>query len=229
VHQRWTKFVISAIRADLIPRTSQSEQERSGGLMFNRDVTLAGLIIIVLALVTAVVPPASIGQKLTSTTFAESNRAEMESFDEFLDAHPTVAHDLRRNPSLVGNEDFRLNHPALDEFLKNHPLVEAEIHSHPQAFLARERRFGQVGPHISRYELNTFDHLLALHQQTADELRNNPRLVDDVKFLARHADLQEFFEDHPRVRENLKQHPVVFLEPSGFDNREQPVSYHPHR
>jgi len=200
--------------------------------MFRRDVTFAVMTAAALALVTALLPPPSRGQKVTSEaqTFSEGNRAEIESFDEFLDAHPSVAHDLRRNPSLVGNEEFRINHPSLDEFLKNHPVVEMEIHSHPQAFLARERRFSQVGQHISRYELNTFDHLLAVHQQTAEELRNSLGLIDDPKFLVRHADLQEFFEDHPHVRENLKQHPLVFLElPNDADRREQPVSYHPNR
>ena len=200
--------------------------------MFRRDVILAVMTAIVLALVTAFLPPASRGQRVTSATqtVSENNRAELESFDEFLDARPSVAHDLRRNPSLVGNEEFRINHPSLDEFLKNHRQVEIEIRTRPQAFLARERRFAQVGQHISRYELNTFDHLFALHQQTAEELKNSPGLIDDPKFLARHADLQEFFEDHPHVRDNLKQHPLVFLQPPNpADNREQPVSYHPNR
>jgi len=200
--------------------------------MFKKDVLLSVTTAIALALAATLAPPRLTSQRVTSATqtFSENDRAELESFDEFLDAHPTVAHDLRRNPSLVANEEFRLNHPLLDEFLKNHPLVQMEIHSHPQAFLARERRFAQVGEHISRYELNTFDHLLSVHQQTTEELRNSPGLVDDPKFLARHADLQEFFEDHPHVRDNLKQHPLVFLEsPSDRDNREQPVSYRPAR
>lgn len=177
-------------------------------------------------------PPAGVAQKFTSAAphFSASNRAELESFDDFLDAHPTIALDLTRNPSLVKNEEFRLNHPSLDEFLKNHPAVESEIGTHPQAFVNRENRFAQVGAHISRYELDTFDHLLAIHQQVAVELRADPALVNDTKFLARHADLREFFEDHPHLREHLRDHPLVFLEPdtwTGAHDHEQPVVYHP--
>ena len=199
--------------------------------MQKRFIWRVGMLF-VLAAVAAMIPLAGTAQKFTSAArhFSSSNRAELESFDDFLDAHPNIALDLARNPSLVKNEEFRLNHPSFDEFLKNHAAVESEIGAHPGAFVIREHRFSQVGEHISRYELDTFDHLLAIHPQVASELRANPGLVNDAKFLARHADLREFFEDHPHLRENLTDHPLVFLEPdtwSGAHDHEQPVVYHP--
>ena len=38
---------------------------------------------------------------------------QLAGFDNFLDTHPEVAEQLRREPSLVNNEEFVENHPAL--------------------------------------------------------------------------------------------------------------------
>ena len=161
---------------------------------------------------------------------ASANRAEIESFDDFLDAHANVARVLRRNPAAVHNEEFLNNHPELDEFLKNHPGIETELRQHPATFVQREKRFGEAGEHVSRYELDMFDHLLDMHKEAAAELRGNPALVDDENFLRHHADLREFFEDHPHVRENLKRRPWAFVNTdtaSSPHEHEQPVVFRP--
>ena len=168
-------------------------------------------------------------QRLAPAAERLPSRAELESFDDFLDAHGNVARVLRRNPAVADNEDFLNNHPELDEFLKNHPGVEQELREHPARFVQREKRFSAAGEHVSRYELDTFDHLLDLHREAAAELRNNPGLVDDQDFLIHHADLREFFEDHPHVRENLKSRPWAFVNADAIapHEHEQPVVYRP--
>jgi len=177
----------------------------------------------------AVLSASGSAQKLSAAAERLSSRAELESFDDFLDAHGNVARVLRRNPAIAQNEDFLSNHPELDEFLKNHPGVEQELHEAPSRFVQREKRFSAAGEHVSRYELDTFDHLLDRHPEAAAELRNNPGLADDRDFLGQHADLREFFEDHPHVRENLKQRPWAFLNVDSLEphEHEQPVVYRP--
>ncbi|HZU44133.1 MAG TPA: hypothetical protein VE994_15765 [Terriglobales bacterium] len=185
---------------------------------------------LVIAGVLAILSAPADAQKLTPTAErAPVNRADSESFDDFLDAHPNIARVLKRNPALVVNEDFLNNHPELDEFLKNHPGAGEELREHPAIFIHREERFAAAGEHVSRYELDTFDHLLDMHREAAAELRSNPALVDDHSFLLHHTDLREFFEDHPHVRENLKRNPWAFVnwtlpEPQ---QHEQPVVYRP--
>lgn len=187
-----------------------------------RAMVLAGAI--------ALLSAPAVSQKLTPATDHPSiSRAEMESFDDFLDAHGNIARVLRRNPAVVDNEDFLNNHPELDEFIKNHPGIERELREHPALFVQRENRFAAAGEHVSRYELDTFDHLLDMHREAAAELRNDPALADDHSFLLQHADFREFFEDHPHLRENLKRQPWAFLNPDVLapHEHEQPVVFRP--
>jgi len=59
---------------------------------------------------------------------------EAASFDRFLDSHPRVAQDLRRNPSLANNGEYLEDHPELREFLRNHPGLREELRVNPRAF-----------------------------------------------------------------------------------------------
>lgn len=66
---------------------------------------------------------------------------ELRNFDEFLDRHPAIARDLRRDPSLVNNPQYLQQHPELQEFLQRHPGVREELRENPRAFLRREKRY----------------------------------------------------------------------------------------
>src|SRR5579863_965739 len=46
---------------------------------------------------------------------------QLAGFDKFLDSHPQVAEDLRKDPSQVNNQQFVEQHPALKEYLQQHP------------------------------------------------------------------------------------------------------------
>jgi phage-related protein len=196
--------------------------------MGSRTMRAAAEVMVLLGTL-AMLAASGSAQKLSAAAERLPSRAELESFDDFLDAHGNVARVLRRNPAIAENEDFLNNHPELDEFLKNHPGVEQELREAPARFVQREKRFSAAGEHVSRYELDTFDHLLDQHPEAAAELRNNPGLADDRDFLGQHADLREFFEDHPQLRENLKQRPWAFLTVDGLEphEHEEPVVYRP--
>ncbi len=66
---------------------------------------------------------------------------ELARFDQFLDSHPQVRSELIKDPKLIDNENFIINHPDLADFLHTHPGVKGQILSNPQAFMTRERAF----------------------------------------------------------------------------------------
>lgn len=68
-------------------------------------------------------------------------RNEAAKGDRFLDSHPEIAQQLRKDPSLIDNKQFVESHPQLEQFLKTHPEVRKDWKEHPKAFMKRERQF----------------------------------------------------------------------------------------
>ncbi|HEY3129818.1 MAG: hypothetical protein DMG84_15635 [Acidobacteria bacterium] len=69
----------------------------------------------------------------------DTTRAELGSFDQFLDSHPAVAKDLKQNPNLINNPQYLSKHPGLKDYLQDHPRVREEVKENPGAFMSRER------------------------------------------------------------------------------------------
>jgi hypothetical protein len=152
-------------------------------------------------------------------------RGELANMDHFLDAHPEIAEQLRKNPSLADNKEFVQNHPALQEFLANHPGVREEMKNNPNAFMHREDRFDQREDRrdndVTRGELANMDHFMDAHPEIAEQLRKNPSLVDNKEFVQNHPALQEFLAYHPGVREEYKENPTAFMrQEDRFDRHE---------
>jgi len=153
-------------------------------------------------------------------------RRQLAGFDNFLDSHPEVAEQLRKDPSLVNNQQFVGNHPALQEYLQQHPEVREEISQNPKAFMRQEERFDrredQRGDRdITRTELANMDRFMDSHPEIAEQLRKDPSLVDNKEFVDGHPALRQFLADHPGVREEYKEHPEAFMHmEERFDRRE---------
>ena len=74
---------------------------------------------------------------------------------------------------------------------------------------------------VTRQELARFDQFLDDHRDIGFELRKDPSLVDSREYLDNHPDLKRFLQDHPRVRESIKQNPDEFMRrEERFDRRE---------
>src|ERR1700693_1417826 len=71
----------------------------------------------------------------------DTSRQELASFDQFLDSHRETAEQLRKDPSLVDNEEFVRNHPALQTYLRDHPELREQIKANPNAFMQQEARY----------------------------------------------------------------------------------------
>jgi len=153
------------------------------------------------------------------------NRQELARFDQFLDSHRETAEQLRKDPSLVDNEEFVRNHPALQAYLREHPELREQLKQDPNAFMQQEARYDRRdddrGRDINRQELARFDQFLDSHRETAEQLRRDPSLVDNEEFVRNHPALQAYLREHPELREQLKQDPNAFMQQEArYDRRE---------
>jgi phage-related protein len=157
---------------------------------------------------------------------SDITRRELANMDQFLDQHPEIAEQLRKNPSLVNNQDFVKHHQALQDFLKTHPGAQEELRENPNAFMAQEQRFDQrenfrADRDVNRTELANLDRFLDSHPEIAEQLRKKPALVNDKSFVAHHPALQEFLAQHPGVREESRENPTAFMrQEQQFDRRQ---------
>src|SRR5215470_630929 len=143
---------------------------------------------------------------------------EIGSFDSFLDGHPEIAEQLRKDPALVNDQQFVKNHAALQQYLQQHPGVQEEISENPSQFMHEERSFDRQE---TRKELTNFDRFLDSHPEIAEQLRKHPSLVNDKRFVKEHPALQEFLQQHGGAAQDLHQNPAAFMqEEQRFEQRE---------
>jgi phage-related protein len=142
---------------------------------------------------------------------------EIATMDRFLDSHPEIAEQLRKNPSLIDNKQFVGDHPELQAFLQAHPGIREEFDQHPYAFMRDEERYDRQGDQrgnnfgITRQEVAEMDGFLDKHPEIAEQLRKNPSLIDDKQFVDNHPELQTFLQEHPELRQEFREHPYAFM------------------
>jgi len=145
-------------------------------------------------------------------------RGELANMDHFMDSHPEIAEQLRKNPALVANKEFVQGHPALQEFLASHPGVREEYKENPTAFMRQEQRFDRAednGVHrdhdVTRGELSSFHEFLEGHSNIAGELSKNPSLATNEEYLENHPALRSYLRANPKVHEELGENPQSFV------------------
>jgi len=152
-------------------------------------------------------------------------RREMTNMDAFLDSHPEIAEQVRKDPSLMNDKKFLKSHPALQEFLQSHGNVAEDVHQNPQQFMQEQqrfetredgRRFDQQPDgrdrDMTRGQTAGMDRFLDSHPEIAEQLRKNPALVNDGKFVHQHPALQSYLQQHPDVREEFRENPNAFMQ-----------------
>jgi len=151
----------------------------------------------------------------------DTTRAELASFNTFLDNHRELAEELRKNPSLVNNKEYVENHPELATYLRYHTSVREELTENPNAFMRAESTFNRGDGDTTRRELASYDRFLDTHREIAEQLRKNPYLVDNQEFIKNHPVLQDYLRNHPQVRREIHEDPTAFLEAEHrFDSHE---------
>jgi hypothetical protein len=152
--------------------------------------------------------------------------------DRFMDGHPEIAEQLRKNPSLVNNREFVENHPALQEYLQSHPEVREEFKEKPNAFIRQENRYdrreddrdrghgistadrgdrNRMGDPDGRGELTSFGQFLGGHSTVAEQLSKDPSLANNKEYLANHPELGEYLKAHPAVTQQLSENPQAVM------------------
>ena len=160
----------------------------------------------------------------------DTTRQELVSFDQFLDSHREPAEQLRKDPSLVNNEEFLKSHAALQTYLQQHPQVREDIKESPETFMRKENRFDRNeysrDRDTTRAELANFDKFLDSHRETAEQIRKDPSLVNNEQFVKSHPDLQAYLQQHPQVREEVKENPDAFMhQEARYERTEDPARY----
>jgi hypothetical protein len=153
----------------------------------------------------------------------DRNRGAMASMDSFLDGHPEIAEQVRKDPSLLTNEKFAKQHPALQTYLQQHPQVRNEIAENPNGFMQQEQRFdrqennygqsrGRFDSDVNRGELTGFGQFLGSHESIAQQLAKNPSLANNEEYMENHPELKAYLQAHPGAQEELKENPQAFMQ-----------------
>jgi hypothetical protein len=148
----------------------------------------------------------------------DATRGELFSFNQFLDSHPEIGEQVRKDPSLVDKDEFVRNHPALADYLRDHPGVREQLKNDPNAFVRADNRLNR---REDMGEVQRFNEFLDSHPEVADQLRKDPKLADDDQFVRSHPALADYLRDHPEVREQLRNNPDAFMrQDDRLNNRE---------
>src|ERR1700721_2963952 len=149
-------------------------------------------------------------QNTQSAHDSDITRQELALFDQFLDSHREIAEQVRQNPSLVNNDQFVKNHPALQTFMQQHPSVREELKENPKAFMHEEARYDRREDQRMHEERVHFNQFLDSHREIAEQLRKNPKLINDETYVKGHPELQAYLQDHPEFRETVRKDPDAF-------------------
>lgn len=160
----------------------------------------------------------------------DTTRRELASMDRFLDGHPEIAEQLRKNPSLIDNREWVAKHPALQEYLQTHPEIREEFKENPNAFMRQEERYDRQedrdrddrisavdrdrdrrGDLDGRRELASFGQFLGGHSSVAAELSRDPSLANNKEYLASHPELGEYLKAHPAMSQQLTANPQAVM------------------
>lgn len=73
---------------------------------------------------------------------------------------------------------------------------------------------------VTRRDMRDFHQFLENHPRIAQDLKNDPSLANDRRWVSRHDDLEAFLKDNPRIRQELRENPrqVMRLE-RNYDSR----------
>jgi hypothetical protein len=141
---------------------------------------------------------------------------EARDFHEFLDSHPEISEQVRKDPSLLDNRAFVKNHPALQGFYQDHAGVRNDVAQDPDAFMHRgdnfDRDFYSNDRDVRDRSLAEFRRFSDSHREIADQLRKDPGLINSRDFVNGYPDLRNFLRDHPELTAQMRQNPNAFMQ-----------------
>jgi hypothetical protein len=145
----------------------------------------------------------------------DAYRRDMANFDRFLDEHREIAEQVRKDPSLLDNQDFVRDHPALQAYLQDNPGIRDQSRQDPNAFMqqedayARDSNMGDRDP--MHDQMADFGGFLRSHSDIQNDLSRDPYVVKDNEYVQNHAELDAYLNAHPDVRDELMADPQSFV------------------
>lgn len=138
-----------------------------------------------------------------------------EQFHRFLDDHPEIGEQIRRDHSLAVNQGFIDSHPELKGFYQANPNVRDRVRQDPDAFMQQEDRFARVDNRgngdFNRDHLASFHSFLGGHSDVAQDMSHDPMLVKNPEYVQNHPELNNYLKANPGVRDDLMQNPQNFV------------------
>lgn len=144
----------------------------------------------------------------------DATREDLANFGQFLANHPILERELESNPSLLNDSNYVQSEPDLQIFLTHHPNVKSELDRDP-GYFERHKEMNTAnrsglsngsGP-LDSTDTQKMDQFLNAHHDVAEQLKENPALIDDSTFLIQHPDLKTFLNENPRVWEEVARNP----------------------
>jgi hypothetical protein len=135
---------------------------------------------------------------------------DVSDMAHFLNSHPEIFEQLRRDPSLIDNQKWVSAHPALQQYLHEHQRIAAAFRSDPNLFMSDEDREDH-GLNISRRDVADMSHFLNNHPEIAEQLRKDPSLIDNRRWVADHPALQEYLREHQQIADAFRADPGLFM------------------
>ena len=165
-----------------------------------------------------------------------------QDLQTFLNDHPDVRNQFAKNPSLFmqrqdqfdarearttqdqdRDRDARVANSQNEYAANGNPDRDQDRDRYanaqnPNPDLDRDRNFADRDQDRDRDQMNQF---LSDHKDIDKDLRKNPSLVNDQKYLDHHKDLRYFCDEHPQVRREFAENPSYFMNRDNrFETRE---------
>lgn len=132
---------------------------------------------------------------------------QTDTMEHYLNNHPKVADELHDNPSLINNPQWLAQHPTVKNWMNSHPDVKQDALHNPNQFVNHTERETVEKDHQA---LNGTDKFLSTHPEVANQLKQNPSLIDNPQYRADHPELNNYLKEHPGVADEWKSHPEWF-------------------
>lgn len=144
------------------------------------------------------------------------NPSETHTMDNYLNNNPRIAKELHENPSLINDPKWLSEHPKVQNWMNSHPTMKTDAATRTSQFVNQTERHDLKVDHQA---LNGTDAFMKNHPQVAGELKNDPNLINDPNYLAKHPQLDNYLAKHPEVRKDWQEHPKEFAKAAERNNR----------
>jgi hypothetical protein len=142
---------------------------------------------------------------------------------EFVDSHPALRDFLRDNPGVreqvqrdpdafVRHEEGYDRHEDRSDPNADRADRDRDLNGRDRDVEARDRDADNRDRDSHRRDLADFDRFLDRHREIAEQARKDPALLDNRQFVQNHPELQNFLQDNPGVRDQLRQDPNAFMQ-----------------